>query len=78
MHTYVDFLSRHVPNTVEGGDSSKPQDDEDTEEESNALIIHQISGNDSLEQDETSEKAYKKAQEEDEVIEEVKNWMKIG
>ena len=78
LHTDVDFLSRHAPNTVERGDSSKPQDDEDREEGSNALVIHQISWNDSQEQDETTEEAFKKAQEEDEVIEEVKNWIKMG
>ena len=47
LPTDVDFLSRHVPHSNEDGDAAKPQEDEDTEQESNALIIHQISMNES-------------------------------
>ena len=43
LHTDVDFLSRHVPDTEEGLGSDKHPDNEYREEESNALIIHQIS-----------------------------------
>ena len=78
LHTDVDFLIRHVPHSNEDGDAAKPQEDKDTEQESHALIIHQISMNDSQEQDENAEGSFVKAQEEDEIIKEVKNWLSSG
>ena len=78
LHTDVDFLSRHVPNTKEGSHPTTPPNDEDSELESNALIIHQISWKNQQGQDETTEECFKTAQEEDEIISEAKSWITSG
>ena len=79
LHTDVDFLSRHVPNTEAGAKADSPSeddgDDDDIDQESNALIIHQISWKDNQGQDETTEECFKAAQEQDEIINRVKDWI---
>ena len=79
LHTDVDFLSRHVPNVETGAEAERPPDedgdDDDTNHESNALIIHQISWKDNQGHDETTEECFKAAQEQDEIIIHVKGLM---
>ena len=79
LHTDVDFLSLHVPNAEAGANADRPPDndgdDDDIDHESNALIIHQISWKDNQGQDETIEECFKAAQEQDETIHQVKDWM---
>ena len=82
LHTDVDFLSRHVPNIETGAEAEGPPDgdgdDDDTNNESNALIIHQISWKDNQGQDETTEECFKAAQDQDEIINQVKDWINSG
>ena len=76
LHTDVDCLSRYVLNAEEGSNSDRPpNNDDDIDHESNALINHQISWKDNQGQDETTEKCFKAAQEQDEIIIQVKDWM---
>ena len=70
----VDFLSRHGPNAEEGSKADRPPDgNDDIDHESNALISNQISWNDNPGHDEKTEECFKAEQ--DEIINQVKNWM---
>ena len=71
-----------MPNAETGAKADGPpddgDDDDDTNHESNALIIHQISWKDNQGHDETTEECFKAAQEQDEIINQVKDWINSG
>ena len=74
LHGDVDFLSRHVARDKEGNENGE---EEEEQEENNALVIHQIMNTTPHSQPITEEE-FKDAQDRDEDIQTVKQWLESG
>ena len=71
----VDYLSRTTPKEDKTGSDDHHEEEE---QETNALVIHQITDNSADQFNDVSEKEFREAQKEDEIICEVKRWIESG